>query len=88
MFYQVNLTVLAVANAYLLYKQWKTKPREPSLVLLSQHQDHQDPETLARAAAVASKFKYDFFVAYALAVAADWLQVGTSIYPGPKQRKH
>ncbi|KLU83105.1 hypothetical protein MAPG_02171 [Magnaporthiopsis poae ATCC 64411] len=75
MFYQVNLVVLAVANAYPLYKQWKTKPREPTPVLLSQRQDRQDPESLARAATVASKFKHDFFVAYALAVAADWLQV-------------
>ncbi|KAL8387140.1 hypothetical protein RB595_010127 [Gaeumannomyces hyphopodioides] len=87
MFYQVNLAVLAAGSAYLLYKQWKVQPREPAAALLSQHRDLQDPESLPSAAAAASKFKHDFFVAYALAVAADWLQ-GPYIYAVYKYEKH
>ncbi|KAL8295896.1 hypothetical protein RB597_009062 [Gaeumannomyces tritici] len=86
MFYQVNLAVLATGSAYLLYKQWKVQPRELAPVPLLQHRDVQDPESLPSATAAASKFKYDFFVAYALAVAADWLQ-GPYIYAVYKYEK-
>lgn len=95
-FYQVNLAVLAAGNAFLLYRQYKRehKPADRVTQPLTEDDDtDRDVEVeipgddAAASKEAVNKFKWDFFLVYALAVAADWLQVAflpsvTSRLPG------
>jgi hypothetical protein len=83
-FYQINLAVFAAGNAYLLYRRYRTEQKPPdSLPFPTEDRDSdRDVEIelpggggLAASSEAANKFKRDFFLVYALAVAADWLQV-------------
>ncbi len=76
-FYQLNLAAFATGNALLLYRQYQTEKRSKH----STQPDSADNEggRSSEAAADVKKFKTDFFLVYALVVAADWLQ-GPHIY--------
>lgn len=84
-FYQLNLGIFAAGNAYLLYRQYQREQKPPAEALQPLPDDDTDrdvelelPEIVAASKAAVSKFKWDFFLVYALAVAADWLQVRQS----------
>ena len=72
-FYEINLAVLVVVNATLLYQQRRRNVRAatalPEAGDLLETKDEKD-----RRGAV-SRFKRDFYPAYVLIFAADWLQV-------------
>lgn len=105
-FYQLNLGLLASANAYLLYRQYareqqqKTKsssvlpvPESPTdddaaaassssdRDVESEARDDADGSSAAATKAAARGFQRDFLVVYALAMAADWLQVPCPLFP-------
>ncbi|GKT42689.1 uncharacterized protein ColSpa_02870 [Colletotrichum spaethianum] len=86
-FYQVNLAAFVAGNGYLLYQQYKRQEQEAIEELkqeaastedgaeagdVEQHQLLSEP---AVSQAAVRQFQLDFFPVYALAVAADWLQV-------------
>lgn len=72
-FYQVNLAVFVSTNAYLLYRHYQRAKTSAKLSLVdSTSLENAEKEKDARAA---WKFQISFFLPYALAVAADWLQV-------------
>lgn len=74
-FYQINLAVFASINAYLLYRQYQKASRGPDFTLVDPTSiEHQEREEEAHAA---YRFQINFLAPYALAVAADWLQVYT-----------
>jgi hypothetical protein len=92
-FYQLNLALFASANAYLLYRQY-ARERKPAFQPVPQsptgsddtsserdleHEPDSDKGGLAASQEAVTKFQWDFFLVYALAVAADWLQV----FPSP-----
>jgi hypothetical protein len=82
-FYQANLAVFAAGNAYLLYRQYSRQAQktvEQKETAQIEHQDGDDdgdgaPLMDSSAAQAARKFQIEYFSVYALAVAADWLQV-------------
>ncbi|KAH8886774.1 major facilitator superfamily transporter [Thozetella sp. PMI_491] len=97
MFYQVNLGVFAVGSAFLLYQQYRrenSSERAPRPLAASQEDgDSEDGEVIELGGvegedigAIARQFKVEFFLVYALAVAADWLQ-GPHIYAIYKYEK-
>lgn len=88
-FYQLNLAVFAAGNAYLLYRQYRREQinRETQPLASGPNREDADGEGEDRDLVVENgggagtreavrKFERDFFTVYALAVAADWLQVG------------
>ncbi|KAK1969830.1 major facilitator superfamily transporter [Colletotrichum sublineola] len=90
-FYQLNLAAFAAGNGYLLYQQYKRREQETIAELKQEAaaiddgaEDH-DVELSrllaepVRSQAAARQFQLDFFLVYALAMAADWLQ-GPHIY--------
>ncbi|KAI0173944.1 major facilitator superfamily transporter [Pestalotiopsis sp. NC0098] len=85
-FYQINLAVFASTNAYLLYHQYqKGKKTAPDFTLV-------DPTSIEYAekeeiTGTARRFQINYFLPYALAVAADWLQ-GPHIYAIYKYEKN
>jgi hypothetical protein len=90
-FYQANLAVLGAGNAFLLYRQYKRehKPADRVTQPLTEDDDtDRDVEVeipgddAAATEEAVNKFKWDFFLVYALAVAADWLQVDPP-FPSP-----
>lgn len=84
-FYQANLAVLAAGNAILLYRQYRreSKPVESDTKPLTEEIEDIDPDVeveipsddSADTREVIWKFLWDFFLVYALAVAADWYVV-------------
>ncbi|KAK9781539.1 putative Molybdate-anion transporter [Seiridium cardinale] len=85
-FYQLNLAVFASTNAYLLYRQYHTGGKTaPDFTLVNpasiEHAEKQDSVRVAR------RFQISYFLPYALAVAADWLQ-GPHIYAIYKYEKN
>ena len=71
-FYQINLAVFSLGNAFLLYRQYRSAQETEH----AGHKDDSDAEQQVPATKdEVKKFELDFFVAYGLAVAADWLQV-------------
>jgi hypothetical protein len=79
-FYQLNLAVFASVNAYLLFRQYRKGNKGPDFTLVDPESiEHQEKEDDARSA---YSFQVKFFVPYALAVAADWLQV-LLLFPSP-----
>lgn len=93
-FYQLNLALFAGANAYLLYRQYAREqkatlspvPSSPAEDDTSSSSDRDvesethDDGSVPTTKEAARGFQRDFFVVYALAMAADWLQV-TSLSP-------
>jgi hypothetical protein len=95
-FYQANLAVLAAGNAFLLYRQYRrdhkaadssgvTKPLTDNIgadtdvgVDVEGEIPRDNVEEFKEAV---RKFQWDFFLVYALAVAADWLQVRPHLLP-------
>jgi MFS transporter, MFS domain-containing protein family, molybdate-anion transporter len=73
-FYHINLAVFASTNAYLLYRQYqKGKKTAPDFTLVDPTSvEHAEKEELS---GTARRFQINYFLPYALAVAADWLQV-------------
>ncbi|KAH8678024.1 major facilitator superfamily domain-containing protein [Xylariales sp. PMI_506] len=84
-FYQINLACFVATNAYLLYRQYQ-KGRETAD---DTSQDSKNIEQAERQedAGAARRFQFSFFLPYALAVAADWLQ-GPHIYAIYKYEKN
>lgn len=89
-FYQANLAVLAAGNAFLLYRQYKrehkavdsgsvTKPltddADKDEDVSSDIEGDIPGDNVEEIKEAVRKFQWDFFLVYALAVAADWLQV-------------
>lgn len=84
-FYQLNLALFATGNAYLLYRQYRReqKPSAPPPVASADDDSDRDVElelpdgngSVTASKEAVRKFQWDFFLVYALAVAADWLQV-------------
>jgi hypothetical protein len=89
-FYQANLAVLAAGNAFLLYRQYKREHKAvDSGSVTKPLTDDVDKDTdvgadiegdipgdnVEEVKEAVRKFQWDFFLVYALAVAADWLQV-------------
>ena len=71
-FYHLNLLGFAVSNCSPLHQQYRhgeTKQDEDSIILLPV-----EPAPSLRDGAI-SNFKWDYFPAYAFALAADWIQV-------------
>lgn len=66
-FYELNLAAFVTVNAFLLYRQYRVQ--EPVETLLG------DAESREKYRKDAQRFAWTFFPVYALAVAADWLQV-------------
>ena len=81
-FYEINLGVFAVGNAYLLYRQYRG--RKPANAGYEELEDDHDREGVDQG--VVRRFQLDYFLVYALAVAADWLQ-GPHIYAIYKYEK-
>lgn len=75
-FYQINLAVFASTNAYLLYRQYqKANKATPAIDLVDPTSiEHSEKVETVR---IARNFQISYFLPYALAVAADWLQVMT-----------
>ncbi|RYO86818.1 hypothetical protein DL764_008949 [Monosporascus ibericus] len=71
-FYQVNLTVLVTANAYLLYWQHTKGGRDTESQLVDS--ENHGVEDKGEHHATRRRFQMNFFFPYILAVAADWLQ--------------
>ncbi|KAK8016138.1 major facilitator superfamily domain containing protein 5 [Apiospora rasikravindrae] len=90
-FYQLNLAIFAATNGYLLYRQYSSsnsKSRKESIDDISLAGSH-DLETAEKGpdGRAARRFQLNFFLPYALAVAADWLQ-GPHIYAIYKYEKN
>jgi hypothetical protein len=85
-FYQVNLAVFISTNAYLLYRHYQRVKisAKPTLVNPS---SLESAEKEAHVRAV-RKFQTSFFLPYALAVAADWLQVSEQTFFQGERGKH
>lgn len=82
MFYQLNLAAFAIGNAFLLYKQYRTGKDIKTAGIL-EPKDATDVESILEHTAnegKIQKFRIDFFLVYALAVAADWFQVRCGQY--------
>ena len=95
-FYQLNLALFASGNAYLLYRQY-ARDQKPAAVPLAQSaeeaddasspdrdvelENHDANGSVAASKEAVRKFQWDFFLVYALAVAADWLQVLPLSFP-------
>ncbi len=87
-FYQLNLALFATGNAYLLYRQY-ARDKKPAAIPIPQSAEEADASpdrdvelenhdangSVAASKEAVRKFQWDFFLVYALAVAADWLQV-------------
>ena len=71
-FYEINLAVLGVVNAILLYRQRRQQGKPFKLSeaddLLEVRNEKDGQDAIAR-------FKREFYPAYVLVFAADWLQV-------------
>lgn len=87
-FYQINLAVFAAGNAYLLYRQYRREHKTRETQSLASDSDREDADAVrddllaengagAGSQEAVRRFKRDFFAVYALAVAADWLQVSS-----------
>ena len=80
-FYQLNLAVFVATNGYLLYRQYNSnsnkKTKEDIDLSLAGSADLETAEKRPDGGA-ARRFQFNFFLPYALAVAADWLQVCTA----------
>ena len=75
-FYQINLGVLVAANTYLLWSQYRTSKKDEAQTLLDRSQEERGEKIEGYGNGNARRFRLNFFIPYALAVAADWLQVG------------
>ncbi|KAJ9133333.1 Major facilitator superfamily transporter [Coniochaeta hoffmannii] len=98
-FYQLNLALFATGNAYLLYRQY-ARDKKPAAIPIPQSAEEADASpdrdvelenhdangSVAASKEAVRKFQWDFFLVYALAVAADWLQ-GPHIYAIYKYEK-
>jgi MFS transporter, MFS domain-containing protein family, molybdate-anion transporter len=73
-FYTINLAVFASTNAFLLYRQYQRgKKATPDFTLVDPRSvEHAEKEEISRSS---RNFQLNYFFPYALAVAADWLQV-------------
>lgn len=78
-FYQVNLGVLVATNAYLLWSQYRTTKKDEALTLLDPALEERGEKIEGGSSGSARRFQLNFFIPYALAVAADWLQVSRII---------
>ncbi|KAK8132592.1 hypothetical protein PG999_000765 [Apiospora kogelbergensis] len=89
-FYQLNLAVFVATNGYLLYRQYNSnsnkKTKEDIDLSLAGSADLETAEKRPDGGA-ARRFQFNFFLPYALAVAADWLQ-GPHIYAIYKYEKN
>lgn len=89
-FYEANAALFAAGSAYLLSRQyWRSKSHRPQRaeaeplkegelereIEEQSLSDHGDGSPAPESAAAIRRFQIDYFVVYALAVAADWLQV-------------
>lgn len=77
-FYQLNLAVFVATNSYLLYRQYNSSNNKGAKkdidISLASSIDLETAEKGSDGRA-ARRFQLNFFLPYALAVAADWLQV-------------
>ena len=71
-FYEINLAVLVIVNAALLYKQ---RHRREPISATGEVDDDLDGKTNSGQQDCAIRFKREFYPAYVLVFAADWLQV-------------
>ncbi|KAK8061387.1 hypothetical protein PG994_007753 [Apiospora phragmitis] len=89
-FYQLNLAIFVATNGYLLYRQYNSSSnssRKESIdIPLASPNDLETAEKGPDGRA-ARRFQLSFFLPYALAVAADWLQ-GPHIYAIYKYEKN
>ena len=69
-FYEINLAVLAVVNAFLLYRQ-RRKQRKVSTL----SEDPLEAKLEKEGQNAVTRFKRMFYPAYVLVFAADWMQV-------------
>lgn len=74
-FYQVNLGVLVATNTYLLWSQYRRTKNDEALTLLDPAHEERGEKLDGTGTGNARRFQLNFFIPYALAVAADWLQV-------------
>lgn len=79
-FYESNLVILVIVNAFLLYKQ-RQQHKAPSTLIETKDQLEAENEKIGDGRV--TKFKRQFYPAYILVVGADWLQV--SYLPLPNQ---
>lgn len=81
-FYEINLGVFAIGNAFLLYRQYRgPKPAEPDYEQLEDRAERAEVNPAA-----VRRFQLEYFLVYGLAVAADWFQ-GPHIYAIYKYEK-
>ncbi|KAK6859900.1 major facilitator superfamily domain containing protein 5 [Apiospora arundinis] len=89
-FYQLNLAVFVATNSYLLYRQYNSSNNKGAKkdidISLASSIDLETAEKGSDGRA-ARRFQLNFFLPYALAVAADWLQ-GPHIYAIYKYEKN
>lgn len=84
-FYSLNLAVFVAGNGYLLYRQYQRQQDEVVEELKQEasgadygsdgEAEHQGSLLGTDTKAAARQFQLDYFPVYALAMAADWLQV-------------
>ncbi|KXJ87793.1 major facilitator superfamily transporter [Microdochium bolleyi] len=88
MFYQANLFFFLLSNAGLLALQYRREQRESkATTTVVKHPEDVESEEALLESEPANAFKINFFLPYALAVAADWLQ-GPHIYAIYKYEKN
>ncbi|KAK7962551.1 uncharacterized protein PG986_003376 [Apiospora aurea] len=88
-FYQLNLAIFVATNGYLLYRQYNSssdKGRRESIDTSLAGSDDLETAEKGPDASAARRFQLDFFLPYALSVAADWFQ-GPHIYAIYKYEK-
>jgi hypothetical protein len=92
-FYEVNTALFAVVSAYLLRRQYYSAG-QPAAAAKEMDMDMEDQKSDSGSTVIeassepARKFQIDFFAVYALAVAADWLQVRESTLEESLVRGH
>ncbi|OAA65524.1 major facilitator superfamily transporter [Niveomyces insectorum RCEF 264] len=78
-FYRANLGVLVATNAYLLWSQYRATKNGDEAAKSDPSLEERGERAKAFATENGRRFQLNFFLPYALAVAADWLQ-GPHIY--------
>ena len=71
-FYECNLAVLGLVNAYLLYRQ---RRQQRKISTLGEAEDPLEAKLEKEGQDAVTRFKRVFYPAYILVFAADWMQV-------------
>ena len=71
-FYEINLAVLGLVNAYLLYRQ---RRQQRKISTLGESEDPLEAKLEKEGQDAVTRFKRVFYPAYILVFAADWMQV-------------